>query len=202
MPGHFRICPPVFLVTSQSLHESVSLPITLLSVGGHEIPCSVWQWSPNLAIFMEDNCSMEQGRREWFGDDSSPLHLWRIFFLLLLHQLIFRHSILEVGNPCSMGKRRVGSKGLLSQEKLSPSCHLRLEGHSNQEDVWMQCRIPAAPSDCLHEKWGPTRSQKRSQALHKLEVWCGSAKVKGREGAMHVLFCPFSWLAPSRMSSL
>ena len=108
----------------------------------------------------------------------------------------------RLGIPALWEKEEWGVRACSSQEKLSPSCRLRLEGHSNQEDVWMQCRIPAAPSDCLHEKWGPTRSQKRSQALHKLEVWCGSAKVKGREGAMHVLFCPFSWLAPSRMSSL
>lgn len=39
---------------------------------GNEIPCAVWQWSTNLVIFTEDNCSMDQGRRGWFGDDSSP----------------------------------------------------------------------------------------------------------------------------------
>lgn len=108
----------------------------------------------------------------------------------------------SLGIPALLDKEEWGVRACSSQEKLSPSCHLSLGRHSNQEDVWMECRVPVAPRDCLLEKWGSTRSKKRSQALHKLEVWCGRAKVKGRKGAIHVLFRPFPWLAPSRMSSL
>lgn len=102
----------------------------------------------------------------------------------------------RLGIPALWEKEEWGVTACSSLEKLSPSCHLILGRHSNQADMWMECGITVAPSDCLHEKWGSARSKKRSQALHKLEVWCGRGKVKGREGAIHVLFRPYSLVGP------
>ena len=47
---------------------------------------------------MEDNFSMDQGwKGEWFGDDSSTLHLLCTLFLLLLHQLYSDQQTLDPG---------------------------------------------------------------------------------------------------------
>ena len=60
------------------------------------------QWSSTFLApgtdLGEDNFSMGQGGgggRRWFWDDSSALHLLCTLFLLLLHQLQLRSSVLD-----------------------------------------------------------------------------------------------------------
>ena len=64
---------------------------------------------PNLLApgtrFMKENFSMDEGGG-WFGDDSNTLHVLRILFLLLLHQLHLRSSGLRsqrLGSPALGG---------------------------------------------------------------------------------------------------
>ena len=45
--------------------------------------------------FIEDNFSMDWGHWGWFGDDSSPLHVLSTLFLLSLHQLHLRSSVIR-----------------------------------------------------------------------------------------------------------
>ena len=57
---------------------------------------------PNLltpgTAFVEDRFSTDLGWvKGWFWNDSNSLHLLRPLFLLLLHQLHFRSSALDLG---------------------------------------------------------------------------------------------------------